>query len=47
MNKFQEITTFTSVVDSGSFVKAAEQLGWQDSTRTVSRPRDSVERYKL
>ena len=27
MDKFQEITTFTAVVDAGSFVKAADRLG--------------------
>jgi DNA-binding transcriptional LysR family regulator len=35
MNKFQEITTFTAVVDAGSFVKAAERLN--TSKAAVSR----------
>ena len=35
MNKFQEITTFTAVVDSGSFVKAADRLNM--SKAAVSR----------
>ncbi|MBU3638729.1 LysR family transcriptional regulator [Polynucleobacter sp. AP-RePozz3-80-G7] len=35
MDKFQEITTFTAVVDAGSFVKAADRLGM--SKAAVSR----------
>lgn len=35
MDKFQEITTFTSVVDAGSFVKAADRLNM--SKAAVSR----------
>jgi DNA-binding transcriptional LysR family regulator len=35
MNKFQEITTFTAVVDAGSFVKAADRLNM--SKAAVSR----------
>ena len=35
MDKFQEITTFTAVVDAGSFVKAAERLN--TSKAAVSR----------